>query len=232
MWLGILSSTYEYDWATAEHHFGRAMTSTPVAPLLRHMNGYFHLRFRGRADEAVAEHRRALQDDPLNLIIRVGLALSLYSAGRHREATEEGKRLLSLAPGFGPSYALHVLNVLAEPPSEARAFAERLHALVPGTAGSVGLLAGLLQRVGDEGGAAALMCHVNDLDEYGNAVDHALYQLACADTDRVFDAIATLVEQHHPLLIMVLVGGPYGATLRASRRWPEFARTIGLPPSA
>ena len=102
---------------------------------------------------------------------------------------------------------------------------------MPGAAGSVGLLSGLLKRDGDDDGAAALMRDVSDLDEYGNGVDHALYQLVCGDTDRAFDAMATLVEQHHPLLLMVLVGGPYGATLRASSRWPAFARTIGLPPS-
>ena len=224
MWLGILSSTYEYDWATAEHHFARAMTSTPVAPLLRHINGYFHLRFRGRADEAVQEHRRALQDNPLNLIIRVGLVLSLYAASRDRDATEEGKRLLSQAPGFGPSYALHVLNVLTEPPLAARAFAERLHALVPDAAGSLGLLAGVLKREGDDDGAAALMRDVSDIDEYGNGVDHALYQLVCGDVDRAFDAMVALVGQRHPFLLVVLVGGPYGATLRASSRWPAFAR--------
>ena len=230
MWLGILSSTYEYDWATAEHHFARAMTSTPVTPLLRHMNGYFHLRFRGGADEAVQEHRRALQDDPLNLIIRVGLVLSLYAASRDRDATVEGKRLLSQAPGFVPSYTLHVLNVLTEPPSAARAFAERLHALLPEAAGSVGLLSGILKREGDDDGAAALMRDVSELGEYGNAVDHALYRLVCGDLDRAFDAMETLVEQQHPFLIMVLVGGPYGATLCASSRWPAFARAIGLPP--
>jgi serine/threonine-protein kinase len=229
VWLGILASTYEYDWAGAASHFARAVTSVPVAPLLRHMNAYFYLRFVGRADEAVAEHRRALQEDPLNLIIRVGLVLSLYSAGRHREASDEGQRLLDLAPDFAASYGLHVLNVLTEPPDGARAFAERLHAITPGTAGSAGLLAGVLRRGGDEDGAAALMRGVADPDEYGNAVDHALYELVGGDADRAFDAMATLVEHRHPLLIMVVVGGPYGAMLRSSRRWPSFARTIGLP---
>jgi eukaryotic-like serine/threonine-protein kinase len=231
MWLGVLSSTYEYDWAIAEHHFARATTSPSVAPELRHMNGYFHLRFRGRADDAVAEHRRALQDDPLNLIIRVGLVLSLYSAGRPVDAAEEGKRVLALAPGFAASYTLQVLNVLTQPPAEALAFAQRFHAQVPGAAGSVGLLAGLLRRDGNDSAAAALMRDVSDLNEYGNAVDHALYQLVGGDTDRAFEAMAMLVEQHHPLLIMVLVGGPYGALLRSSPRWPEFARRIGLSPS-
>ena len=227
MWLGILASTYEYDWGTAGHHFAKVMTITPVSPLLRHMNGYFHLRFLDRADEAVDEHRRALQDDPLNLVIQVGLVLSLHSAGRQSEATAEATRLLTQAPGFAPSYALHVLNVLAQPPSEARAFADRLHTLLPACAGSVGLLAGLQRRNGED--ASALMHKVSDLNVYGNALDHALYHLVSGDTDRAFDAMSTLVGQHHPLLMMVLVGCPYGAMLRSSPRWPAFARTIGLP---
>ena len=143
------------------------MTSVPVAPVLRHMNAYFYLRFVSRADEAVAEHRLALQEDPLNLIIRVGLVLSLYSAGRDREATDEGHGLLELAPDFPASYGLQVLNVLTEPPLAARAFAERLHAITPGSAGSVGLLAGVLGGGGDEDRAAALMRDVADPNRPG-----------------------------------------------------------------
>jgi eukaryotic-like serine/threonine-protein kinase len=229
LWLGILASTYEYDWKRAEAHFSRAMTSLPVSPLLRHMHAYFFLRFVGRAEEAVAEHRLALQDDPLNLIIRVGLVLSLISAGRPREATDEAHALLDIAPGFGAAYALHVLNVLTEPTASALAFAERLQAITPDAAGSVGLRAGLLRRAGDEDGAAALIRNVVELDTYGNAVDLTLSELVGGSIDRAFDLMATLVEQHHPLLIMVIVGGPYGAALRSSPRWTSFARTIGLP---
>jgi TolB-like protein/predicted Ser/Thr protein kinase len=230
MWRGILTSTYEHDWVGAAASFARAMVSLP-APLLRHMHAYFYLRFVNRADEAVAEHRVALQEDPLNLIIRVGLVLSLYSAGRLREAADEAHRLLELAPDFTASYGLHVLNVLIEPPAAARAFAEHLYAVMPRAAGSVGLLAGVLRRGGDEAGAAALMRDVADREEYGNAVDHALYELVAGDMDRAFDAMATLVEQRHPFLTMVVVGGPYGALLRSSPRWPSFVRTIGMPSS-
>jgi hypothetical protein len=37
-----------------------------------------------------------------------------------------------------------------------------------------------------------------------------------------------LVEQRHPLLMMIVVGGPYAPALRASSQWPVFARRIGL----
>ena len=64
LWLGILSSTYEYDWASAAHHFARAMTSVPVAPVLRHMNGYFYLRFvsaRTRPWPSIAARSRTIR---------------------------------------------------------------------------------------------------------------------------------------------------------------------------
>ena len=69
---------------------------------------------------------------------------------------------------------------------------------------------------------------IGPADEYGHAVDLALHHLACGDTDAAFEPMAELVRQRHPFLMMIIVGGPYGEALRASTRWPAFARTIGL----
>ena len=57
---------------------------------------------------------------------------------------------------------------------------------------------------------------------------YALYHLASGETDRAFDFMQRLVEQRHPFLMMILFGGPYAPALRASSRWPSFARRIGL----
>lgn len=231
-WAGILASTYDHDWAAAERRFARAMAAEPVPPRTRHLNAYFRLRLVGRADEAVEEHHRALEHDPLSLITRVGLVMSLMSAGRDADASSEAHRLLDLAPDFAPSYCLLTLNVAREPLDVALAFAEHLHEHVPlgpMVAGTVGLLAGLLRRNGDEARAAELLRTVADPRVYGNPVDLALYHLASGETDCAFDFMEMLVLQRHPLLMMVVVGGPYGAVLRSSPRWPGFARQVGLP---
>ncbi|HEX4614422.1 MAG TPA: protein kinase, partial [Stellaceae bacterium] len=76
-WLGIFAAVYDYDWKEAGRRFGMALAEQPVRPEIRHLYGYFYLRLVGRSPEAVVEHRRAIEEDPLNLIMRVGLAVSL-----------------------------------------------------------------------------------------------------------------------------------------------------------
>jgi hypothetical protein len=93
-WLGIVATTYEYDWDEAQRRFQQATASEAVPPVLRHLNGYFHLRFTGQSAEAVAQHRLALQEDPLNRIMRVGLVASLRSDGQFAQAAREARRLL------------------------------------------------------------------------------------------------------------------------------------------
>jgi serine/threonine protein kinase/tetratricopeptide (TPR) repeat protein len=228
-WRGILASTYDYDWATAAESFDRAIGLHPVAPRIRHITGYFYLRLVGRATHAVEEHRRALgEGDPMSLITRVGLVQSLMSAGRHDEAAHEWQRLHDLAPDFRATYSLLPFNVARRPLPDAIAFAERLYQLAPWSAGACGLLAGLLRRSGAVTRAEGLRQQIGTAEEYGQAVDLALYHLASGEMDAAFDAMAWLVQQRHPFLMMIIVGGPYGDLLRSSARWPSFARTIGM----
>jgi len=228
-WLGVVATTYDYDWAEGEQRFKAAMAREPVTPAIRHMNAYFNLRLTGRADEAVAEHHRAIEQDPLNMIFRVGLAASLTSAGRHAEASQVVDALMELAPDFPATYGLLARNVARDPIEQALAFAERFHALDMWHAASTGLLAGLLRRAGDTTRAADLMARAGSAEEYGNAVGYALYHLASGETDRAFEFMQLLGDQRHPFLMMIIVGGPYAPALRASSHWPSFARRIRLP---
>ncbi len=103
----------------------------PVSPILRHWYGYFYLRKAGRALEAVAQHRRALEEDPLNPIMRTGLAVSLTAAGKDEEALAEARRVLELNPDFVAAYTLQALDVTKAPLPEALAFAEKGYRLAP-----------------------------------------------------------------------------------------------------
>jgi serine/threonine-protein kinase len=227
-WMGIVQSTYEYGWAEARKLFLKVTSTGPVSPRVRHLDAYFHLRHVGRADEAVAAHQSALIEDPLNLIVRVGHIACLRSARQHEEANREARLLLELAPEFVPTYTLLALDVAREPPETHLAYAERTYHLAAECAGTVGIYAGLLRRAGNDARARALMESVGSAEEYGNPVDFALFHLANGEIDVAFDHLMKLTEQHHPFLMMVLVGGPYEEAIRSSPRWPELAREIGL----
>lgn len=227
-WMGILAASYDYDWAEARDRFERATTGDQR---LRHWDGYFHLRFIGRAAEAVDIHEAALHEDPLSLIGRAGYVLSLLSAGRRADAAQESRRLIEAAPAFAPAYTLLAFDLPTADLSDALRFAERAHALCGHSrwsAGSTGLLAGLLRRSGDSRRAETLMHSIGDPSVYGNPVDHALYYLAQDGTDAAIPWIERAIVQHHPFGMMVLIGGPYGERIRASSGWSLIARKTNL----
>jgi hypothetical protein len=59
-----------------------------VPPIVRFMS-MMHLLPVGRLQEAVAEHERALNEDPLNLVGRFQLAMCPQTAGMPAQAATE-----------------------------------------------------------------------------------------------------------------------------------------------
>lgn len=98
--LGTASVWYDWDWATAEREFHRALELDPNDVLGRNWYGGY-LSLQGRHDEAVAELERAREIDPLSLIANANLTRSLYWARRYDEAIAQARRTLELDPDFG-----------------------------------------------------------------------------------------------------------------------------------
>ena len=115
-----------------------------------------------------------------------------------------------------------------DPLPEAIAYVERGIDRCPWSPGLRGLHAGLRKKNREPERSQQLAATFGDPAEYGGGLDYALYHLASGDTDQAFDCLHLLSEQRHPLLIMILVGGPYGRTLRAWTRWASFAPMVGL----
>ena len=228
-WLGIFAMWADFDWREAQRRFDIAFSRQPVSPMLRHWYGYFYLSKVGRALEAVDQHRRALEEDPLNLVLRSGLAVSLTAAGKDEEALAEVRRTLELDPNFVAAYTLQTLNVTKVPLPEALAFAEKGHSLAPWHVPSIGLLAGLLMRNGDRARAAELLAKLGDGQANGAPVAFAIYHLLCGEIEKAAEWTKTAVEQKHPMVVMLLINPPWGPLLRSSVSWPKLAKTMNLP---
>ena len=91
---------YDWDWKNAEREFHRALELNPNDALGRNWHGGY-LSLRGRHDEAIAEHERACELDPLSLIVNANLTRSLYWARRYDEAIAQARKTLQLDPHFG-----------------------------------------------------------------------------------------------------------------------------------
>ena len=228
-WLGIFAIWADFDWREAQRRFDIAFSRQPVSPNLRHWYGYFYLRKVGRSLEAVEQHRRALEEDPLNLILRSGLAVSLTAAGKDEEALSEVRKTLELDPNFVAAYTLQTLNVTKVPLPEALAFAEKGHSLAPWHRPSIGLLAGLLVRNGDRARAAELLAALGDGQANGVPVAFAIYHLLGGEIEKAAEWTKKAVEQRDPMVVMLLINPPWGPLLRSSVSWPKLAKTMNLP---
>ena len=208
--------------------FQLAMASEPVAPLIRHWYGYFYLRPLGRAKEAIEEHRRALEEDPLNLIMRIGLAISLREAGRDQEAAEEARKVLELEPDSYAAFNLQAFDFTWEPLDQALAFAEKGYALSPWFAPAVGLLAGLLVRAGDQSRAREVLKELEDDGRSERCSAFTIYHLLCGETEQAVDWMERAIRRQEQMVTMLLLPTPWGPMLRSSPRWPELSRMMNL----
>ena len=98
--LATAHTWYDWDWAGAEREFRRGLELNPNDALGRNWHGGY-LSLLGRHDEAIAEHERARELDPLSVIVNANLARALYRARRYDEAIAQARKTLELDPSFG-----------------------------------------------------------------------------------------------------------------------------------
>ena len=101
--LGQIAEYYDYDFATAEREYRRALELNPNYATA-HQWLAEHLSGMKRFDEAIAEIRRALELDPLSAIINRVYADILVDARRFDEAIEQYQKTIELDPNFSTAH--------------------------------------------------------------------------------------------------------------------------------
>jgi TolB-like protein/DNA-binding winged helix-turn-helix (wHTH) protein/Tfp pilus assembly protein PilF len=106
--LGFALSGFDWDWASAEKEFRRAIDLNPGYATAHHWYAW-HLSLMGRHGEAIAEMRKARSLDPLSLIINTDLAEILLIAHFYDESLQQSRRTIDIDPAFALAH-----NQLAE----------------------------------------------------------------------------------------------------------------------
>jgi hypothetical protein len=155
----------------------------------------------------VAAHRRAIEEDPLNLIIRVGHAVSLRAAGRDPEAADEARQILEIDPDYTAAFTLQALDVTTLPPAKALAYAEKAFTIASWTLPNVGLLAGVLSRQGYEDRARELMAGL-DQAAHGAPVAFTMFHALRGERDEAALWLDRAIDQRHQFVPMILLTRP------------------------
>jgi TolB-like protein/Tfp pilus assembly protein PilF len=90
----------DLDLAGAEKEFRRGLELDPNYANGHHWYGNGVLTALGRFDEAIAEMKRALELDPLSLIINADLGTTYFFARRYDAAVEQYRKTLEMDAGF------------------------------------------------------------------------------------------------------------------------------------
>jgi TolB-like protein/DNA-binding winged helix-turn-helix (wHTH) protein len=97
--LAVIAQNYDWDWATAEKEYRRAIELDPNYATAHHWYAEY-LALTGRFDEALAEIERARQLDPLSLIIAADRGVILYFSRQYAPAVAQFNSVLEMEPNF------------------------------------------------------------------------------------------------------------------------------------
>src|SRR5207237_9541679 len=91
---------YDFNSSQAIKEFQRAIEVNPNSAIAHQQYGKNTLSALGRFDDAIAEGKRALELDPLSLVINSDLGADYYFARRYDEAVTQFRKLLEMDSGY------------------------------------------------------------------------------------------------------------------------------------
>ena len=93
---------------------------------------------------------------------------------------------------------------------------------------TIGVLAALLQRSGDEVESQSVAKTLGSGEALGNARARALFHFICGEVDEGADWAEKAIKEQD-LSMMIDLRFVVCKGLRASHRWPKIARMVNLP---
>jgi DNA-binding winged helix-turn-helix (wHTH) protein/Tfp pilus assembly protein PilF len=97
--LALIVQNHDWDWKTSDKEFERAIALSPNYATA-HQWYAEHLMWLGRFDEALRESQKAMQLDPLSLIIATDHGAILFYSRQYDRAIEQFRAVLQKDPNF------------------------------------------------------------------------------------------------------------------------------------
>ncbi len=227
--LANIDFTYEWDWPAAEKLLKRVIEFRPGYAPAHH--AYSHLLgATGRLDEAMAEERRALELDPLSLIVNTQVGMYFYYARRYDEAIEQHRKTIELDPAFLQTrLALGLAYERSGNVEAAVAEFQQALALAPELPMAEALLAYAYAIAGKKNESMKLLEGLQQPGkrEFVSPFHMALVYLGLGDKKRVFELLNKASKEHSSYLIYLKVE-PLADGLRSDPRFAALLKKMGL----
>ena len=229
--LAFIAETHEWDWATAEREYKRALELSPSDA--RTHNWYAgYLMYVGRFDDGISEAKCARDLDPLSLPINNALAGRLLAGSRYDEALKQVQKTLELDAHFAPAHQTLGWVYLHSGKQE-EAIREFQNALqLSGTADAdLQLDLGIAYAVtGKRDEARRILAKLENLHEQGGVPSGSVGILhgALGESNEAFAWLEKAYEERDPQLTYIKAGRRF-EPLRKDPRFKELVHRVGLP---
>jgi TolB-like protein/DNA-binding winged helix-turn-helix (wHTH) protein/Flp pilus assembly protein TadD len=228
--LGWVSMVYDWDWASAERQFQRAIELDPGYASAHQWYAYL-LRVSGRGDEALAEARRAQQLDPSSLIISSILGWHHYLAREYDQALVQFQRARQLDPNFARVHSYLGWTYLQQGKfDQAIAELEEAHRLAgtgPARLAELGHAYAVAGRK-EQAQKVLRQLHAAAPNRYLEPDLIALIYAGLGERDEAFRWLEKAYAGRSVKLVILKVD-PRFDTLRSDPRFADLTRRVGLP---
>jgi TolB-like protein/DNA-binding winged helix-turn-helix (wHTH) protein/Flp pilus assembly protein TadD len=230
--LAFIAETHEWDWATAEREYRRALELNPSDARTHHWYAGY-LMYMGRFEDGISEARRARDLDPLSLPLNNALAGRLLVASRYDEALAQVQKTLELDPNFAPAHQTLGWAYLHRGKRE-EAILEFRKALQLSGTDDTDLVLDLgfaYATAGNGQEARRILAKLKKLHERGLVPSGSIAILygALGELDEAFAWLEKAYEERDPQLTYLTVPGRRFDPLRRDPRFQQLVHRIGLP---
>jgi TolB-like protein/DNA-binding winged helix-turn-helix (wHTH) protein len=224
--MAVVAQNFDWDWATAEKEYRRAIELDPNYATAHHWYAEF-LALMGRFVEAFVEIERARQLDPLSLIIAADHGVILYYSRQYDRAIEQFRAVLEMDPHFPRAALLYVTYARKGMYTESLAGLKEW----PGSSPWIWAnLAGVYNSSGRPKEAQRAFRQLQKMDRI-QQMDPVVFVVASIGMNQKDQAIRYLEKAHkeHSQALSALKVDPLYDSLRDDSRFKEIVRKMLFP---
>ena len=230
--LGYAELVYEWNFPAAQREFERALALRPDYATAHQFYAYY-LTSMGRADDAIAERKKAVELDPINPLLASALGEAYFQSRRFDLTVSQYARSLEL----DPSYAVALVNLgrafeQKGMHAQAREAYKRVLTLSPSSASILALLGHDYAISGDRAEAEKTIAKLEEMSRHGYvpSVYVALVYTGLGDSNRAFEWLDKAYDERCDYLVY-LPTDPSADPLRRDPRFEKLLERIGLAPA-
>ena len=228
--LGLVKVYYDYDWASAESEFRKALRLNPDL-VLAHQRFGSYLSFMGRFEEANRHYEAALELDPFSLQINMNLATTFYLRGEYDRAISHLKKTTELEPNYMPTlFVLGCTYLQQGRLAEAIEQFQFIYRLDEEAYLALGFMGYAHALAGQRAEAETLLNVLQEISQrkYVSPYSMLVIHLGLGPEERVFELLEKLYEDHNDWLVWLKVS-PELRTVRNHPKFKDLLKRVGFP---